>query len=205
MTKEEERRLLQKVRKNDISAFEQIVREHEKLLYNLALRSLRSPEDAADAVQETFLKAYTGLSSFRGESKLSVWLCRIISNVCTDMLRRRRDTIPLYQPATGEEEEQEREIPDDRFDPAAVLERKDLGERVRAAAEELPMEFRMPLLLREYADLSYEEISRVLSLDMGTVKTRIYRARKKLCALLAKDGNFSDAFPSDSSKGGAPK
>ena len=203
MTKEEEYRLIQRARGNDANAFEQIVREYEKLLYNIALRSLRFPEDAADAVQETFLKAYTGLPSFRGESKLSVWLCRIISNVCTDMLRRRRDTIPLYQPAAGEEEEQEREIPDDRFDPAAVLERKDLGERVRAAVEHLPMEFRMPLLLREYADLSYEEIGRVLSLDMGTVKTRIFRARKKLCALLAKDGNFSDVLPSDSSRGGA--
>ena len=203
MTREEERRLIQKVRKNDISAFEQIVREHEKLLYNLALRSLHSPEDAHDAVQETFLKAYTGLSSFRGESKLSVWLCKIVSNVCTDMLRKRKDMIPLYQPAPDGEEEQEKEIPDDRFDPVAVLERKDLGERVRAAVELLPEEFRMPLLLREYADLGYEEISRALSLDIGTVKTRIYRARKKLCALLAKDGNFSDVLPSDSSRGGA--
>lgn len=203
MTREEERRLIQKARGNDMNAFEQIVREHEKLLYNLALRHLRSPEDAADAVQETFLKAYTGLASFRGESRLSVWLCRIVGNVCTDMLRKRRDIISLNQPAPGEEEEREKEVPDDRFDPAAMLERKDLGERVRAAVEQLPADFRMPLLLREYADLSYEEISRVLSLDMGTVKTRIFRARKKLCGLLAKDGNFSGSFPSDSSKGGA--
>ena len=203
MTKEEEYRLLQRARGNDADAFEKIVLEYEKLLYNLALRSLHFPEDASDAVQETFLKAYTGLSSFRGESKLSVWLCRIVSNVCTDMLRKRQDVIPLYQPAPDGEEEQEKEVPDDRFDPAAVLERKDLGERVRAAVEQLPEEFRMPLLLREYADLSYEEISRVLSLDLGTVKTRIFRARKKLCALLAKDGNFSDVLPSDFLKGGA--
>ena len=202
MTKEEERRLILKVRKNDVNAFEQIVREHEKLLYNLALRNLRSPEDASDAVQETFLKAYIGLTYFRGDSRLSVWLCRILVNVCTDMLRKRKNIVSLYQPAS-EDEEQEKEIPDDRFDPAAMLERKDLGERVRAAVELLPEDFRMPLLLREYGDMSYEEIGRVLSLDMGTVKTRIYRARKKLCALLAKDGNFSDVLPSDSTKGGA--
>ena len=203
MTKEEERRLILRVRKNDVNAFEQIVREHEKLLYNLALRNLRSPEDASDAVQETFLKAYTGLAAFRGASRLSVWLCRILNNVCTDMLRKRRDIASLFQPVADGEEEQEQEIPDERFDPAAMLERKDLGERVRAAVEQLPDEFRMPLLLREFGELTYEEIGRVLSLDMGTVKTRIFRARKKLCALLAKDGNFSDTLPSDSSGGGA--
>ena len=206
MTKEEEKVLIQRASSGDMEAFETIVRGSEKLLYNYALRMLCSREDAGDAVQETYLKAYTGLKGFRGQSRLSVWLCRILNNVCVDMLRKRRNTVSLSQPpAEGKEEEgdPEADVPDERFDPAALLERKDLRERVRDAVESLPEDFRAPLLLREYGDHSYEEISRILSLDMGTVKTRIFRARKKLCALLAKDGNFSDLLPSDSSKGGA--
>ena len=77
----------------DSAAFEAIVRAHEATVYRLALRQLGSREDAEDAAQEVFLKAYTGLQSFRGDSKLSVWLYRITSNVCIDLLRRRRETV----------------------------------------------------------------------------------------------------------------
>ena len=203
MTIEQEKALLQRAKANDMDAFEAIVRANEKLLYNYALRMLSSREDASDAVQEAFLKAYTGLHGFRGQSRLSVWLCRILNNVCVDMLRKRRDTVPLTAySGDGEEESEALDIPDERFDPAALLERNDLRQRVREAVESLPEDFRAPLLLREYGDHSYEEISRILSLDMGTVKTRIFRARKKLCALLAKDGNISGKNPSESSKGG---
>ncbi len=203
MTKEEEKSLLQRAKAKDMDAFESIVRANERLLYNYALRMLCSREDAGDAVQETFIKAYSGMDSFRGESRLSVWLCRILNNVCVDMLRKRRDTVPLSLTSEDGEESTLMDIPDERFDPAAMLERKDLRERVREAVESLPEDFRAPLLLREYGDHSYAEIARILSLDMGTVKTRIFRARKKLCALLAKDGNNSAQIPSESTEGGA--
>ena len=88
-----EYKLLERARSGDRDAFEAIVLANEKPLYHLALRTLKHPEDAADAVQETFLKAYVGLNSFRGDSKLSVWLYRIMANVCTDALRRRRDAV----------------------------------------------------------------------------------------------------------------
>ena len=202
MTREEERELLQKSAAGDTTAFDYIVEAHEKLLYNLALRMLDSPEDAADAVQETFLKAYSGLSAFRGESKLSLWLCRILNNVCVDMLRRRRTTVSLSGAEDGDDAGA-MAIPDERFDPAMLLERKDLGERVRAALGLLPPDFRTPLLLRVYGGYSYAEIAAVLSLDLGTVKTRIFRARKKLCTLLARDGNISENKPSEQAKGGA--
>ena len=176
MTREEERELLTRAQKGDSAAFEEIVRAHEATVFHLALRQLGNREDAEDAAQEVFLKAYTGLSSFRAESKLSVWLYRITSNVCTDFLRRRRETVSLSQ-ENEDGEPLELELPDERFDPAREI-----------------------LLLRELGGQSYEEIAATLEIDLGTVKSRIFRARKKLCALL--EGNFSGDSASKEKKGG---
>ena len=199
MTIEEERALLLRAQKGDSAAFEDIVRAHEATVYRLALRQLGSREDAEDAAQEVFLKAYTGLASFRGDSKLSVWLYRITGNVCTDILRRRRETVSLSQ-ENDEGEPLELELPDERFDPVALTERKDLRERIGAALNALPPEAREILLLRELGGASYDEIAETLGLDLGTVKSRIFRARKKLCALL--DGNFSGDRASKEKEGG---
>ncbi len=199
MTKEEELTLLQRAQKVDGDAFEEIVRIHEKTVYHLALRQLGNREDAEDAAQEVFLKAYTGLGSFRGESRLSVWLYRITNNICVDMLRRRRETVSLSA-ERDDGEPLELELPDERFDPAALAERKDLREHLGRALRQLPPDAREILLLRELGGQSYGEIAETLSLDPGTVKSRIFRARKKLCALL--DGNFSCDGASKEGKGG---
>ena len=198
MTREEERSLLERARRGDTAAFEEIVRENEKTVFHLALRQLGNREDAEDATQEVFLKAFTGLGSFRGESKISVWLYRITCNVCTDILRKRRDSVSLS--LETEDGEAELELPDERFDPVALTERSDLREQVGEALKKLPADGREILLLREIGGQSYEEIAETLSLDIGTVKSRIFRARKKLCALLA--GNISDDRPSKEGKGG---
>ena len=95
MTTRDELALIERARAGDQDAFESIVRAYEKLLYNISLRMLGSPEDASDAVQEAFLRAYTSLASYRGEGKLSGWLCRIANNICLDALRRRRETVSL--------------------------------------------------------------------------------------------------------------
>lgn len=199
MTREEETALLRRARSGDGAAFEEIVRIHEKTVYHLALRQLGSREDAEDAAQEVFLKAYTALGSFRGESRLSVWLYRITNNVCVDMLRRRREAVSLS--AVNEDGEPlELELPDERFDPAALAERKDLREQVAAALRLLPPDAQEILLLRELGGQSYDEIAETLDLDLGTVKSRIFRARKKLCTLLA--GNFSKDRASKGTEGG---
>ena len=202
MTADEERSLWKKVRRGSTGAFESVVYEYERMLYTVALRLLGSPEDAADAVQETFLRAWTARGSFRGEAKLSTWLCRILNNLCVDALRRRRDTESL-DAAGADGEGPAREVPDERFDPARLAEREELRARVREAVGTLPEEFLAPLLLREYGGMRYDEIAETLSLEPNTVRTRIFRARKKLCALLAEDGNFSGKSPSNKhGKGG---
>ena len=199
VTSQEELSLLRRAQSGDSAAFEAIVRAHEATVYRLALRQLGSREDAEDAAQEVFLKAYTGLQSFRGDSKLSVWLYRITSNVCIDLLRRRRETVSLSV-ETEDGGSEELELPDARFDPAALAERRDLRERIGAALSALPPEAREILLLRELGGESYEEIAQTLQLDIGTVKSRIFRARKKLCALL--EGNFSGDSASKGKEGG---
>ena len=198
MDREREQLLLRKARSGDADAFEEIVRENEKTVYSLSLRHLGNPQDAEDAAQEVFLKAYSGLQRFRGDAKLSVWLYRITCNVCTDMLRRRKEIVSLS--AEKEDGTPALELSDERFDPAAIAERSELREKVGEALTMLPEEARRILLLREIAGQSYEEIARTLELDMGTVKSRIFRARKRLCVLL--QGNISDEAASKNAEGG---
>ena len=201
MANEEERMLIDQARNGDRHAFETIVYAYERPLYNYALRMMGNPEDASDAVQETFLKAYTGLSAFRGESRLSTWLFRILNNACVDQLRARRETVSLTA-AAEDGEPVDMDLPDERFNPARLVQQKELRENVRAAVDRLPEDFRAPLLLREFGGQSYAEIAETMALDPGTVKTRIHRARKKLCALLAGYGNFSGTVPSKTTEGG---
>lgn len=203
MTQEEELRLIRRVQAGETEAFEDLVRAHEKTVYNLALRMTGNAQDAEDMAQEAFLKAYRSLADFRGESKFSVWLYRIVSNVCLDHLRRqsRRPTASLT--AEDEEgEEQQWDVPDERLSPERLLEQKLTREAVQKGLAQLPEEQRQILLLREMRGLSYEEIGEILSLEPGTVKSRIFRARKRLCAFLLEEGNIPDAYTSKTARGG---
>ena len=203
MTREDEARIIRQVQRGDVNAFERLVCEYEKNVYNLALRMVRNPDDAADMTQEAFIKAYNSLSSFRGDSKFSVWLYRIVSNVCLDFLRSRtrKPTVSLST-ENDEGEEVELDIADEETTPEKELDRKLTRDAVQRGLQSLPAEHREILLLREIQGLSYEEISEALGLEVGTVKSRIFRARKKLCAFLLQDGNIPDYISSSKSRGG---
>ena len=201
MTREEESAVIRRVLSGDVNAFEALVTENQTRAYHLAWRMLGSEADAADAVQDAFLKAYTSLKDFRGDSRFSVWLYRLVNNVCIDMLRKRRrtDAVPL-QTTDDEGEETELPIPDTGADPQELLERAEDAAAVRRAMDSLPEDCRQILTLRELAGLSYDEIARTLHLEPGTVKSRLNRARKKLCQKLLADGNFSGSAPSNKRK-----
>ncbi len=177
--------------------FEEFVKQHEKAVYNVCLRSCRSPEDAFDLSQEVFIKAWRGMDSFRGEAAPSTWLFRLAVNACTDFARKKargRELLPF--------EEQGISLPDERYEPALVLEKKELSRALDDALEKLPPESRHILLLRETAGLSYREIGEVMSLEEGTVKSRLARARIALREILIKSGNVSPDRSSKSKKGG---
>ncbi len=203
MTPEYEQHCIQRVLAGDANAFEPLVQAYEKTVYNLALRTLGNVQDAEDVTQEAFLKAYRSLSGYRGDSKFSVWLYRIVSNLCLDLLRakKRRPTQSLSV-ENDEGEEEILDVPDEQFSPEHLLDRKLTRESVQRGLASLPDEARQILLLREIQGLSYEEIGRVLELDPGTVKSRIFRARKRLCAFLLQDGNLPEPLASKYAKGG---
>ena len=204
MTREEEYAVIRRVCAGDTDAFEALVTAYQKQVYNLALRTVGNEEDAAEMTQEAFLRAYRSLGSFRGDSKFSVWLYRLTTNICIDFLRSRgrRPTVSLTA-ADEDEEPQELDVADDRFDPVQSLERAELRRAVQRGLASLPEDYRRILMLRELSGLSYAEIGQVLRLEEGTVKSRLFRARKKLCDFLRKDGNLPDSFPSNNMKGGA--
>lgn len=205
MTKFFENEIIRSVLRGNVNDFEKLVTAYEKNVYSLALRMVGDPEDAADMTQETFIKAYRSLSSFRGDSKFSSWLYRIASNVCLDFLRSRSRHPQVSLSSSDEDGRTAFELPDMSRNPEEQLMKKLSMEAVRRGLEQLPEQQRQILVLRELGGLSYAELARILGLEEGTVKSRIFRARKRLCALLLRDGNISGGAASVSGKGGSEK
>ena len=177
----------------DEDAFAQLVGLHEKKVYGLALRMCGNPEDAADAAQEAFLAAWKGLPRFRGEAGFSTWLYRLTSNAAIDHLRRvkrQRGEGSLDGGGPG------LDAVDDAPSPQAQAEETELREAVAEGLSMLSEDHRQALLLRELRGLSYEEIASELRVDLGTVKSRISRARGSLRKILVKNGNLSGYLPS---------
>lgn len=206
MTREEELAVVERVRGGDTDAFEALVTAYQKQIYNLTLRYASNPEDAADLTQEAFLRAYRSLGTFRGDSRFSVWLYRLATNVCIDHLRSRgRGSASSLTVENDEEEPEELDIPDASFEPQKELERRELQRTVREGLKALSDDAREIVILRELEGLSYAEIGERLGLEAGTVKSRLFRARKALCDYLRESGNLPDGFPSDKKRSGGEK
>lgn len=188
MTVEE---LVRAAAKGRTDAFEELVRLHEKKVYALTLRMCGNPEDARDAAQEAFLSAWRGLPSFRGEAGFSTWLYRLASNAAIDQLRRNRRQREEASLDAGE-----MDTPDQSPGPQEAAEGSELQRAVADGLASLSEDHRRILLLREYQQLSYDEIAQTLDMDLGTVKSRISRARRALRKILLESGNLSGYLPS---------
>ena len=200
-----EQQLVSAARDGDMDAFEALVHLYEKRVFALTLRMCGNPEDAAEAAQEAFLAAWQGLPGFRGEASFSTWLYRLTSNVCIDFLRSRRRHPTVSLTAADEDDEQPQfDIPaDEASGPEQQLARSELRRAVVRGLDQLPDDARRILILRELDGLSYAEIGKVLRLEAGTVKSRLFRARRRLCDFLLADGNLPDRYASTQTKGGA--
>ncbi len=174
--------LVDRARTGDHGAFEALVRRHEKNVYNLTYRMAGNHHDAADLAQEAFLRAYTRLADFGGHSAFSTWLYRVTANVCLDELRRRgrRPAASLDQANPTDDSEVYRQVADPAPGPEEAVTRRETEAAVQAGLLELPEEFRLVVVLRDLQGYAYEEIAEVLNLPLGTVKSRLNRARLAL-------------------------
>lgn len=196
-----ERELVSRARAGDTAAFEQLMLDSQDRVYTLCLRMTGNREDALDLAQETFFNAWRGLSSFQGNSSFSTWVYRLASNACIDFLRKRKRRQQRESPHSLDDEEAPLPEPaDPRGSPEKELERRELRRAVERGLQALPDHHRQVLVMRELSGMSYQEIGAVLDLDLGTVKSRIARARLALKKFLVQEGNFSPETPSKQTK-----
>ncbi len=186
-----DRALVDRARAGDAGAFEMLVRRYQGWVFTLALRMLGDRGEAEDMAQEIFLKAYRGLKRFKGASRFSTWLYAIASHHCVNHLGARRRRPRLHEQAGDRRDHAEADPPavvDRLADQAphadALLERMDLARIVQAELANLTAEHRIILVLRDIQGLTYEEIARTLRLELGTVRSRLHRARMEMRARL---------------------
>ena len=182
MTDLKERDLIRRAKQGDMLAFEELILNHEKIVYNVALRMMNHSEDARDISQEVFLKAYRNLANFDERSAFSTWLYRITHNTCIDEMRKRKgkQNYSLEEELENEDGSMQRQIADEGDTPEESLLREEQKSEILQALDTLSEEHKAAIILRDVKGLSYEEISEILELSLGTVKSRISRARNQL-------------------------
>ena len=193
----EEKELIRRCRQGDEAAFEALIRLHEKQVYTLCRRMCRDENDALEAAQDTFLAVWRGIGSFRADAAFSTWLYRLASNACLDLLRREKRHAGA---ASLDDPDAPLDPPDPSPQPEEAAERAETRRMVREGLLSLPEHYRQALILREMEQLSYAEIAQIAQLDVGTVKSRISRARQALRNYLAASGNFFERAPSNETK-----
>jgi RNA polymerase sigma-70 factor (ECF subfamily) len=175
-----ESRLIAATVAGDRDAFTQLVRSHEDAVFNMSYRMLSHREDARDVCQEIFLTVFNRIREFRGESRFGTWIFRIAVNRCRDELRRRK-TVKHTRPVALDLESP---TPARGPSPEAVARGKELERIVSGCIASLPDDLREMIVLRDVQDLAYEEMAHVLEVPMGTVRSRLSRARSRLAELL---------------------
>ncbi|MCP4230063.1 MAG: sigma-70 family RNA polymerase sigma factor [bacterium] len=170
--------LVQRVIGGDEAAFEELVRDNQRMVYSLALRMLRNPTAAEDVAQEAFIKAYRNLEMFRSDGKFSTWIYRITYNAAIDHIRKRKDEVELadWDGASDTDTPEENVIS------------RETSQRVREALKRISPEYRRVLELFYFSGKKYREVAEIMDLPINTVKTYIYRGKKELLKVVQKEG-----------------
>jgi RNA polymerase sigma-70 factor, ECF subfamily len=172
---------IKQVIKGDQDAFGEIVEIYKNSVYQLCFRMLGNSHEAEDIAQEAFLRAYVNIKSFNQDLKFSTWLFRIATNLCIDRIRKKKPDYYLDAEVAGTEGlTMYSQIPSETKLPEKELESLELQETVQKEILKLPEKYRTAILLKYIEDLSLNEISEILDLPLGTVKTRIHRGREAL-------------------------
>lgn len=197
-----EEQLIRRAQQGDNGAFEELLLLHQKKVYNLCLRMSANPDDALDLSQEAFLRAWRSLGQYQFEASFSTWLFRLTSNICIDFLRRkkRRQETSLTESYDDSDEGAELSVPYAQPGPEQQAMTNETKIELARAMEQLSPEHREILQLRVIEDLQYEQIADILGVRVGTVKSRLARARLSFRKIL-KAGNYFDSASSEPVEG----
>lgn len=178
---DDEQELIAQALNGSQKAYAELTARHRPPVYQIILKIVRDNETAKDLVQETFMKAFASLASYRSEYRFSTWLYKIAANASIDYLRKKRiQALSLDRPLETKDGSVEIEVADDSFNPERDLERKERRTGIEQAIQSLPDKYREVIIYRHKDDKSYEEIADLLGVPVGTVKARIFRARELL-------------------------
>ncbi len=191
---------LRRAQKGDPQAFEQLVSPHEQTVWRVCWHYTHHTEDAKDCMQDAMLKAWRAIGQYRGDCALETWLYRIAATVCLDFLRRQK-RLPATESA-DEMAETGLQPVDASPTPDEALLNAESNEQLRAAIDSLPGDMRTALILYALEGQPYEAIAQMTNASIGTVKSRINRARQKIVHFLSDNGNKSARSTSKSVKGG---
>jgi RNA polymerase sigma-70 factor (ECF subfamily) len=187
--------LIQSAQKGELEAFNTLILHYQDMVFNTALRILSDEDLAADAAQEAFISAFRSISTFRGGS-FKAWLMRTVTNACYDELRRqkRRPTTPLEpDTADGDEMDSPRWLADPNLTPAQQSEADELEHAIQHCLDALPTEFRTAVVLADIQGMDYTEVATASKVPLGTIKSRLARARLRLRECLR---GFEELLPS---------
>jgi RNA polymerase sigma-70 factor, ECF subfamily len=178
--------LVQWAQDGDKKALCELIGRYERKTYNLAYRLMGNHADASDAAQEALVRVYTRLHCFRGDSAFSTWLFRVVTNTCLDELRRRGRLrhASLDTPLPTEEGELPRQAVNEFDSPTERAEAREVQAAVQRAINRLPEDYRVVVIMRDIQDHSYHEIAAMLGTSLGTVKSRLHRARQALRVII---------------------
>ena len=188
--------LVEKIKKGDIDAYEEIIKKYENKVCGIIYHMIKNQNDVEDLAQEVFIKVYKNLSKFKGDSSLYTWIYKITVNLCLDEVKKRKNIIYLDEKLEVEDGELERELPSSDKTQVELYEEKEKKEKLHKCIGKLPEKQRVMIVLRDIKGFSYEEISEITSVKLGTVKSQINRARLKLKELLDKEGTFLEYIES---------
>src|SRR5258705_13550131 len=187
--------LIQSAQRGDLDSFNSLVLHYQDMVFNTALRILSDDDLAADATQEAFLSAFRSITSYRGGS-FKAWLMRTVTNACYDELRRqkRKPTIPLEpEMDNGDEIDSPRSLADPNMTPSQQAEANELEHAIQHCLETLPTEFRSVVVLADIQGMDYSEVAMASRVPLGTIKSRLARARLRLRECLR---GFEELLPS---------
>jgi len=173
--------LIQKALAGNQAAYKELLNRHQRAIFNIILKIVRNRDETEDLVQETFMRAFHSLATYRSEYRFSTWLYKIAANCAIDSIRKKKiEALSLDKPIETKDGKVEIDLPDNSSNPEENLWQKQRRMSIDEAIDSLPEKYREVIVYRHRDDQSYEEIAQILKLPVGTVKARIFRARELL-------------------------